>query len=65
MFLQIKEETDTRIEIPTENSTSDVIVITGEKDKAERAREKILAIQNELVSMGNFLIKSIHLLREI
>ena len=48
--LQIKEETDTRIEIPTENSTSDVIVITGEKDKAERARQKILAIQNELVS---------------
>lgn len=47
---KIKEETNTQIEIPAENSTSDVIVVTGYKDKAEKAKEMILKIQSELVS---------------
>lgn len=47
---KIKEETNTQIEIPAENSMSDVIVVTGYKDKAEQAKQMILKIQSELVS---------------
>jgi len=46
---KIKEETDTQIDIPAENSNSDIIVVTGYKQKAEKAREMILKIQSELV----------------
>ena len=47
--LQIREETDTKIELPAEGSHSDVIVITGHKAQVEAARDRIIAIQNELV----------------
>ena len=47
---KIKEETNTVIDIPAENSDSDVIYITGHQKDAEKARDMILAIQNELVS---------------
>jgi len=47
--LQIREETDTKIELPSEGSDSDMIVITGHKAQVEAARDRILAIQNELV----------------
>lgn len=53
MFVQIREETDTKIELPSEGSDSDVIVITGHKAQVEAARDKILAIQNELVNIHN------------
>ena len=46
---KIKEETKTQIEIPTENSSSDVIIITGYKEQVEKAKAKILAIESELV----------------
>ena len=48
-LLQIREETDTKIELPSEGSDSDVIVITGHKAQVEAARDHIIAIQNELV----------------
>lgn len=48
--LKIREETDTKIELPSEGSDSDVIVITGHKAQVEAAKDKILAIQNELVN---------------
>ena len=47
--LQIREETDTKIELPSEGSDSDMIVITGHKAQVEAARDRIVAIQNELV----------------
>jgi len=47
--LQIREETDTKIELPSEGSDSDMIVITGHKAQVEAARDRIIAIQNELV----------------
>jgi len=53
LFVQIREETDTKIELPSEGSDSDVIVITGHKAQVEAARDKILAIQNELVNIHN------------
>ena len=47
---KIKDETNTIIKIPTEGSPSDVIVITGYKAQVEKAKNMILALQNELVS---------------
>lgn len=47
---QIREETNTKIDLPTENSNSEMIVITGKKSNCEAARDRILAIQRELVS---------------
>ena len=46
---QIREETNTKIDLPTENSNSEMIVITGRKSNCEAARDRILAIQRELV----------------
>ena len=47
---KIKEETGTQIDIPAENSPSDVIVVTGHKAQTEKARDMILKIQSELVN---------------
>ncbi len=48
---KIKEDTETRIEIPTESSDSDVIQITGKKKNVEKAKSQIIAIQNELANI--------------
>uniref|UniRef100_A0A8C5BB92 K Homology domain-containing protein n=1 Tax=Gadus morhua TaxID=8049 RepID=A0A8C5BB92_GADMO len=45
---KIREETNTKIDLPTENSNSEMIVITGRKNHCEAARERVLAIQREL-----------------
>lgn len=47
--MQIREETNTKIDLPTENSDSETIVITGKRGNCEAARERILAIQRDLV----------------
>ena len=46
---KIREETDTKIDLPRENSDSDVITITGKKENVEKAKNMIEAIQKELV----------------
>jgi len=46
---KIREETSTRIDLPPEGSESDMIVITGRKEDVEKARDRILKIQSELV----------------
>lgn len=48
---KIKEETNTQIDIPAEKSASDVIIVTGYKAQAEKARDMILKIQNELANI--------------
>lgn len=48
---KIREETSTRIDLPPEGSDSDMIVITGRKPDVEKARDRILKIQSELVSI--------------
>lgn len=53
---KIRDETGTRIDLPSETSTSDIITITGKKENVEKAREKIEAIQKELAN-----IKEIHI----
>uniref|UniRef100_A0A8P4G1W1 Vigilin n=1 Tax=Dicentrarchus labrax TaxID=13489 RepID=A0A8P4G1W1_DICLA len=46
---KIREETNTKIDLPAENSNSEMIVITGKKANCEVARNRILAIQKDLV----------------
>ncbi|XP_077400366.1 vigilin [Vanacampus margaritifer] len=48
---KIREETNTKIDLPTENSNSEMIVITGKKGNCEAARDRILAIQRELANI--------------
>ncbi|KTF91987.1 hypothetical protein cypCar_00025301 [Cyprinus carpio] len=45
---KIREETNTKIDLPAENSNSEMIVITGKKANCEAAKNRILAIQKEL-----------------
>jgi len=54
---KIKEETGVQIDIPAENSTSDIIVVTGFKEKAHKARDMILAIQSELANIITVEVK--------
>uniref|UniRef100_A0A8C1RXI5 Vigilin n=1 Tax=Cyprinus carpio TaxID=7962 RepID=A0A8C1RXI5_CYPCA len=48
---KIREETNTKIDLPTENSNSEMIVITGKKSSCEAARDRILTIQKELANL--------------
>ncbi|KAK0077806.1 hypothetical protein PV325_003421 [Microctonus aethiopoides] len=45
---KIREETQTRIDLPLEIDDNDVITIMGKKDNVEMAREMIKKIQNEM-----------------
>ena len=47
---KLREETDTKIELPGEKSDSDVIVIIGRKENVQKARARIEAIEKEMVS---------------
>ncbi|XP_054160891.1 vigilin-like [Oppia nitens] len=44
---KIRDETNTRIDLPAEGADSEMIVITGLKPNVELAKERIIAIQNE------------------
>ncbi|KAF7705638.1 hypothetical protein HF521_020924 [Silurus meridionalis] len=48
---KIREETNTKIDLPTENSDSETIVITGKRSNCEAARDRILAIQRDLANL--------------
>ncbi|KAM6921829.1 LOW QUALITY PROTEIN: high density lipoprotein binding protein a [Xenentodon cancila] len=48
---KIREETSTKIDLPAENSNSEMIIITGKKANCEAARSRILAIQKELANI--------------
>lgn len=54
-FFQIREETDTKIDLPSEISESDVITITGKKANVEKAQAKIEAIQKEMVRTNAYI----------
>uniref|UniRef100_A0AAY4ARQ1 Vigilin n=1 Tax=Denticeps clupeoides TaxID=299321 RepID=A0AAY4ARQ1_9TELE len=47
----IREETNTKIDLPTENSNSEMIIITGKKANCEAARDRILTIQRDLANI--------------
>lgn len=48
---KIREETQTKIELPAEGEKSDVITITGKKENVEKAKEMIQKIQNEMANI--------------
>uniref|UniRef100_A0A7N6AF47 Vigilin n=1 Tax=Anabas testudineus TaxID=64144 RepID=A0A7N6AF47_ANATE len=48
---KIREETNTKIDLPAETNNSEMIVITGKKANCEAARNRILAIQKELANI--------------
>lgn len=56
-MIQIREETQTKIDLPAEGEKSDVITITGKKENVEKAKEMIQKIQNELVIVIMLCIK--------
>lgn len=53
---KIRDETDTRIELPSENTDSDMIIITGKKANVELATKKIEAIQKELANIKEITV---------
>lgn len=57
---KIRDETDTKIDLPSERSDSDVITITGKKAQVEKARQKIEAIQKELANIAEVTIDIPH-----
>uniref|UniRef100_A0AAY4DZQ9 Vigilin n=1 Tax=Denticeps clupeoides TaxID=299321 RepID=A0AAY4DZQ9_9TELE len=57
---KIREETNTKIDLPAENSNSEMIIITGKKANVEAARNRILAIQKELVRMEVSIPSKLH-----
>ena len=58
-FLQIREETDTRVDLPTESSSSDVIVITGRKENVQKAKARIQEIEKEMVSAPELFLETL------
>lgn len=54
---KIRDETDTRIDLPSENSDSDMIIITGKKANVELAKQKIEAIQKELANIKEITVE--------
>ncbi|XP_071109075.1 vigilin-like [Haliotis cracherodii] len=57
---KIRDETDTRIDLPSEISDSDVITITGKKANVEQAKVKIELIQKELANIKEITIEIPH-----
>merc|ERR1719187_2882835 len=53
---KIRDETDTRIDLPDSGSDSDMITITGRKENVAMAQERITQIQSE---MANIVSKDI------
>uniref|UniRef100_A0A4X2LU28 Vigilin n=1 Tax=Vombatus ursinus TaxID=29139 RepID=A0A4X2LU28_VOMUR len=48
---KIREESNTKIDLPAENSNSETIVITGKRANCEVARSRILSIQKDLANI--------------
>ena len=46
---KIREETTTKIEMPREDSDSDIIMITGRKENVEKAKKKLHEIEKQVV----------------
>lgn len=49
---KIREETQTRIDLPANESGEDKITVTGKKQNVEKAIEQLMNIQNELVGFS-------------
>lgn len=47
--MQIREETNTRVEMPAESTDSDTITIVGRRENVEKARKMIADIEKQMV----------------
>ncbi|XP_049294896.1 vigilin [Anopheles funestus] len=45
---KIRDETQTKIDLPSESDTNEVILITGKRENVNEARDRIQKIQNEM-----------------
>ncbi|XP_055958186.1 vigilin [Patella vulgata] len=54
---KIRDETDTKIDLPSENSDSDVILITGKRENVENAKSQIEVIQKELANIKEVTVE--------
>jgi len=54
---KIRDETDTKIDLPSSNENSNIIVITGKKANVEDARARIEAIQKELANIRELIVE--------
>lgn len=57
---KIRSETGCRVDLPTEKSDSEYIVITGKRESAERARDMILTMERQLASTVDVTINIPH-----
>src|ERR1700761_3286024 len=48
---KIRDETQTKIDLPSEGDKNEVIVISGKKENVFEARDRILKIQSELADV--------------
>ena len=48
---KIREETNTKIEMPKEDSELDIITITGKKENVDKARKRLQEIEKQVVCM--------------
>lgn len=57
---KIRDETNTRIDLPSEHTDSDVITITGKKADVEQARIRIEDIQKDLANIKEVVVEIPH-----
>ncbi len=58
---KIRQETDTKVDLPESGSESDVITITGKKENVEKAQAKIQQIQVISLTFLNIFTRNINL----
>ncbi|ESO99461.1 hypothetical protein LOTGIDRAFT_231082 [Lottia gigantea] len=54
---KIRDDTDTKIDLPSENSESDVITITGKRKNVEDAKTQIETMQKELANIKEITVE--------
>ena len=57
---KIRQETDTKTELPESGSDSDMIAITGKKENVEKAQKKVQQIQTEMANVVSVDIQVPH-----
>lgn len=54
---KIREETNTKIEMPKEDSELDIITITGKKENVDKARKRLQEIEKQVASIVDTVIR--------
>jgi len=51
IYCQVREETETRVDVPTEGADVTVITVSGPKDNVDKAKEMLESTQRALVGL--------------